>query len=149
MRAGSITGSKGWVRLTRLIALFLLAYSFADILCPEYCCEEMIGLYGSVAVSVFDSGSTSNSFSVSEPGNPQQGQDTGAVPGDEDCFCRSSVLTSLGQSAGMERHNAEAPAPDPSYTLPRIAPLVDRHLSFRRPIGPSAPLLLLKMSFLC
>jgi hypothetical protein len=150
IRTVSVAGSKGWVRLTRLIALFLLAYSFADVLCPEYCCEEMIGLYGPSAIIAFDAGSVSNSLAAVEPGNPQQGQDSGAIPGDEDCFCRSSVLPSPGgQSASMERHIAAVPASVPSYTVPRTAPLIDGHLTFRSPIGPSAPPLLLKMSFRC
>jgi len=86
----------------RIIALFLLVYSFGDIVFPQYCCEEVIGLY-STGTSKSCIQSTKDASAqqtiISLPSDEKQ--KSGAIPGDEDCFCRSSVLPSPSQSARL------------------------------------------------
>lgn len=143
MRADSGTRWAGRVRLVRVIALFLLAYSFADILCPQYCCEEMLGLYS--AGSIIQVGEDPGIPAVSNSQDSRSGQKSGAIPGDEDCFCRSPVLPSLAQSADMSGSHAIVAAPVPSYILPLPPTSGEAHLTFHAPPGsPPSPLLLNK-----
>ena len=148
MRTVSGTRSATRARLAKVVALFLLAYSFANIICPQYCCEEMIGLYQAGSVVVVTVGETSACF-VADSRCPWQEQNSGAVPGDEDCFCLSPMLTSQSQSA----HLAGAPpAIQVLYhesILTRLPLLSEAHLTFHVPPEPPVPPLILNKSIRC
>jgi hypothetical protein len=107
MKSSSSTASIGRERWVRIIALFLLVYSFGDIFLPQYFCEEEIGLFASGSgISCVQNikDATAEQMVISPPSDEKQ--KSGAIPGDDDCFCRSSVLPSLSQSARL------AAAPD-------------------------------------
>jgi hypothetical protein len=144
MRSGM--NSAGRVRFTRVVALFLLAYSFADLGCPQYFCEEMLGLYGAGAVSASAAGDVTRAYAVAESRRPGQDQNSGAVSGDEDCFCRSSVLTGARQSAEMGVAHAVMTAPVAAQPTTLLSSLPgEAHLTSHAPPGsPPSPILLNK-----
>jgi hypothetical protein len=85
-------------RIVRGVALFLLVYAFADTICPDYCCEELIGLRDVNAAVARAAGDSILSVRAQSSDDSQHRQDSGAIPGDEDCFCRSSVVRSASQN---------------------------------------------------
>jgi hypothetical protein len=132
-----------------MMALFLLVYTGADILCPQYCCEEMLGLYQVVAISVAPADDGAITSLVIESQGSRQDQNSGAIPGDEDCFCRSSVLTSASHSAHLAGVQAEVPWLSLYRLLRHPSLLSEASLAFHDPPTPSASPLLLNKSIRC
>jgi hypothetical protein len=149
MNLGRRESPTGRGRIVRVVAWFLLVYSLADIVCPQYCCEEMLSLYnlGDVSVASADDGASACAVNASR--GPEQDQNSGAVPGDEDCFCRNPVPPSRGQAAHTGASQAVVHVFSAASVMPHSPLFNEVRLTFHDPPAPSAFPLTLNKSIRC
>lgn len=115
--------------LVRVIAVFFLLYTGADLASPQFCTEELEGFSGYNQVSAATLSPTSDNArptlaaSVSDSSRQEPPSDK-TPDGDEDCFCCCAHVLPGMTFAVVQFTAAHTPVPDvrseriPSPTLP-------------------------------
>jgi hypothetical protein len=120
-------------RIVRVIAIFFLFYTGADLMAPQVCSEDLGGTSSEalVAVSVDQSDNDLQLASVTKRDSDSQDKDTRQpVSPDEDCFCCCAhVLPGVHFVPG---ENKEKPALHPVYRSNRL-PSSPPHKAYHPP----------------